>query len=105
MALDCVGHHLSKSLKAACVIIPHSHKTHLGLSTAARDRPLTFLHPPAHPGVLLVAAGTDPFHLVDAAVAAAAALSGGAAPRAAKQLPASLDGFGWCVMFCFVLNS
>jgi raffinose synthase len=46
-------------------------------------------------GVLLMACSTDPFHLVDAGVAAAAALSGGAAPRAAKQLPASLDGFGW----------
>ena len=61
--------------------------------------------PPPHPtprarvpvsaGVLLVACGSDPFHLVDAGVAAAAALSGGAAPRSIKQLPTSLDGFGW----------
>lgn len=47
-----------------------------------------------------MACGTDPFHLVDAGVAAAAALSGGAAPRAAKHLPASLDGFGWWVACC-----
>ncbi|WIA40450.1 hypothetical protein OEZ86_013807 [Tetradesmus obliquus] len=51
--------------------------------------------------VLLMACGTDPFHLVDAGVAAAAALSGGAAPRAAKHLPASLDGFGWCTWDAF----
>lgn len=46
-------------------------------------------------GALLLACGSDPFQLVDAGVAAAAALSGGAAPRSIKQLPASLDGFGW----------
>lgn len=45
--------------------------------------------------MLLIAASCDPFHLVDAGVAMAASLSGGAAPRAAKQLPNSLDGFGW----------
>jgi hypothetical protein len=50
---------------------------------------------PAAVGALLVACGSDPFHLVDAGVAAAAALSGGAAPRSIKQLPSSLDGFGW----------
>jgi hypothetical protein len=56
-------------------------------------------------GVLLMACSTDPFQLVDAGVAAAAALSGGAAPRAAKQLPASLDGFGWCAASCLSMHS
>jgi raffinose synthase len=46
-------------------------------------------------GVLLLACGSDPFQLVDAGVAAAAALSGGAAARSTKQMPTSLDGFGW----------
>lgn len=46
---------------------------------------------------LLLACGSDPFHLVEAGVAAAAALSGGAAARSTKQLPASLEGFGWYV--------
>jgi raffinose synthase len=34
-------------------------------------------------------------------VAAAAALSGGAAPLSAKQLPPSLDVFGWCTWDAF----
>jgi len=50
---------------------------------------------------LLLAAGTDPYALVDAGVAAAAALSGGARPRRAKRLPASLDVFGWCTWDAF----
>jgi raffinose synthase len=50
---------------------------------------------------LLLAAGTDPYALVDAGVAAAAALSGGARPREAKRLPASLDVFGWCTWDAF----
>jgi raffinose synthase len=45
---------------------------------------------------LLIAAGADPFELVDAAVAAAAARSGGARPLAEKRLPPSVDYFGWC---------
>lgn len=48
-----------------------------------------------------MAAGTDPFYLVDAGVAAAAALSGGAKPRAHKRLPPSLDAFGWCTWDAF----
>jgi raffinose synthase len=48
------------------------------------------------PSAVLVAAGDDPFALVDAAVAAAAARSGDAKPLAAKRLPPSLDVFGWC---------
>ena len=45
---------------------------------------------------LLVAAGQDPFELVDTAVTAAASMSGGAKPRHQKKLPATLDVFGWC---------
>eukprot|EP00775_Hariotina_reticulata_P012148 gene12148-12286_t len=51
--------------------------------------------------LLLMACSTDPFHLVDAGVAAAAALSGGAGPRSMKRLPSSLDGFGWCTWDAF----
>jgi raffinose synthase len=50
---------------------------------------------------LLLAAGSDPYALVDAGVAAAASLSGGARPRQAKRLPASLDVFGWCTWDAF----
>jgi raffinose synthase len=46
-------------------------------------------------------AGRDPFYLTDAAVAAAASFSGGAAPRSVKELPASLDSFGWCTWDAF----
>ena len=46
-------------------------------------------------------AGRDPYYLTDAAVAAAAALSGGAAPRSVKELPPSLDSFGWCTWDAF----
>ena len=45
---------------------------------------------------LYVAAGRDPYALVEAAVAEAAKLSGGAKPRTAKCLPPALDDFGWC---------
>lgn len=48
------------------------------------------------PYALLVAAGADPFELVNAAVAQAASLSGGAKPLSTKRLPPSLDVFGWC---------
>jgi hypothetical protein len=57
------------------------------------------------PGLLLVACSTDPFHLVDAGVAAAAALSGGAAPRSIKSLPSSLDGFGWCASLLYTYDN
>ena len=46
--------------------------------------------------MLLVAVGTDPYALVDAAIVKAAKLSGTAKPLAQKELPASLDHFGWC---------
>lgn len=52
-------------------------------------------------GALLVAAGTDPYDLVDSAVAAAAQLSGGAKPRLSKQLPDFVGSFGWCTWDAF----
>lgn len=50
---------------------------------------------------LYVAAGQDPFELIDFAVEAAAKLSGTAKPRREKQLPATLDVFGWCTWDAF----
>jgi raffinose synthase len=50
---------------------------------------------------LLVAAGTDPLALADAAVVAAASLSGAARPRTAKQIPDFVDLFGWCTWDAF----
>lgn len=50
---------------------------------------------------LYVAAGGDPFELVDTAVHAAAAMSGSAKPRQQKQLPPTLDVFGWCTWDAF----
>jgi hypothetical protein len=47
-------------------------------------------------GALLVAAGREPFALVRAGVAAAAARSGGAPRREAKAVPPTVDVFGWC---------
>ncbi len=45
---------------------------------------------------LYIAAGSDPFTLIEKAVAAAAKLSGGAQQRQDKQQPDSLNWFGWC---------
>ena len=45
---------------------------------------------------MLLAAGTDPFALVEEAVAAAAAISGDARPLRDKRLPPNLDVFGFC---------
>ena len=53
------------------------------------------------PSALLVAAGREPFALVEHAVAAAAKLSGGAKARTDKLVPASLDSFGWCTWDAF----
>jgi len=50
---------------------------------------------------LLVAAGTDPLALADAAVVAAAALSGAARPRTSKTVPDFVDLFGWCTWDAF----
>lgn len=54
--------------------------------------------------VLYVAAGWNPFELVDRAVADAASLSGGAKPRSQKSTPPSLDVFGWCTWDAFYSN-
>ena len=53
------------------------------------------------PHSLYVAAGRDPFALVEHAVAGAARLSGGAKPRTQKLVPSSLDSFGWCTWDAF----
>ena len=50
---------------------------------------------------LLVAAGDDPFALVEESVIAAAKLSGGAKPLRDKHVPATADGFGWCTWDAF----
>ncbi|EIE27114.1 raffinose synthase [Coccomyxa subellipsoidea C-169] len=50
---------------------------------------------------LYLAADSDPFALVERAVAAAAAMSGGAKPLREKQLPGLLDVFGWCTWDAF----
>jgi Raffinose synthase or seed imbibition protein Sip1 len=52
-------------------------------------------------GALLLATGADPFTLVDRAVVAAAALSGGAKPLAEKELPEIINLFGWCTWDAF----
>jgi len=51
--------------------------------------------------VLYVAADWDPFQLLDRAIPSAARLSGGARPRSEKELPESLDVFGWCTWDAF----
>eukprot|EP00210_Caulerpa_lentillifera_P006619 g6324.t1 len=51
--------------------------------------------------VLYVSAGWNPFQLLDRAIPSAARLSGGAKPRSAKELPESLDVFGWCTWDAF----
>lgn len=50
---------------------------------------------------LYLAAGWDPYQLVELGVAGSAALSGTAKPRTQKKLPASLDVFGWCTWDAF----
>lgn len=48
------------------------------------------------PHTLLAAASSDPYLLIDTAVAHAAQLSGTAKPLRQKRLPSSVDVFGWC---------
>ena len=50
---------------------------------------------------LYIAAGWEPFELVERAVVGASSLSGGAKARQKKQLPPSLDAFGWCTWDAF----
>ncbi|KAK9820373.1 hypothetical protein WJX72_009606 [[Myrmecia] bisecta] len=50
---------------------------------------------------LYIAAGWNPYEMVEHAVTRAASLSGGAKPRKDKELPPSLDYFGWCTWDAF----
>ena len=50
---------------------------------------------------LLVASGANLFGLISSSVTLAARLSGEAKPLAEKQLPRSLDFFGWCTWDAF----
>lgn len=52
-------------------------------------------------GGLYIAAGWDPFVLVEQGVSAAGRISGGSKPRRDKKLPESLDVFGWCTWDAF----
>jgi hypothetical protein len=52
-------------------------------------------HPPPSP------AGSDPYELINQGVAAAAQLSGTSKALADKELPPSLDLFGWCTWDAF----
>ena len=65
----------------------------LCIKVASGDQAITGT---SFPSVLLIAVGSDPYALVDAAIVKAAELSGTAQPLASKKLPASLDFFGWC---------
>jgi len=51
--------------------------------------------------VLYMAAGWDPYSLLDRAIVSAARLSGGARARTEKTVPESLDAFGWCTWDAF----
>lgn len=51
--------------------------------------------------LLYIGAGWNPFELIDQGVTTAAALSGGALPLSSKQVPASVDLFGWCTWDAF----
>jgi Raffinose synthase or seed imbibition protein Sip1 len=53
------------------------------------------------PHVLLACSGQEVFSLIERAVAKAATLSGAARPRGQKQLPDSLELFGWCTWDAF----
>lgn len=50
---------------------------------------------------LYIAAGWDPYELIEVGVTEAARMSGGARPRRDKALPPSLDVFGWCTWDAF----
>jgi hypothetical protein len=50
---------------------------------------------------VLVCSGREVFSLIEHAVAKAASLSGEARPRVEKQLPDSLNYFGWCTWDAF----
>jgi hypothetical protein len=50
---------------------------------------------------LYIAAGPDPYALIKQGVAAAAKLSGTSKPREQKEVPDSVDVFGWCTWDAF----
>lgn len=54
--------------------------------------------------LLYIAAGSNPYELVQRSVAAAARLSGGAKPLREKTVPPSVDYFGWCTWDAFYSN-
>ena len=54
------------------------------------------------PHALLVAAGDDPYSLVEAAVPEAAKYSGTAKPLREKSLPPSIDKFAWCSWYVLI---
>ncbi len=45
---------------------------------------------------LYLASGWDPYELIEQSVQAAARISGTSRPLREKQLPDSVDWFGWC---------
>lgn len=53
------------------------------------------------PAAVLVCSGRSVFELLEHAVAKAASLSGAARPRTEKQLPDSINYFGWCTWDAF----
>jgi raffinose synthase len=53
------------------------------------------------PSILLLASGTSLFNLISESVTHAARLSGEAKPLAEKQMPKSLNYFGWCTWDAF----
>lgn len=53
------------------------------------------------PAAVLVCSGRNVFTLLEHAVAKAASLSGTARPRTRKQLPDSINYFGWCTWDAF----
>ncbi|GAB4819326.1 hypothetical protein N2152v2_006372 [Parachlorella kessleri] len=48
------------------------------------------------PSALYVCAGRDPYEVIERGIATAARLSGGARPSREKEVPPSVDLFGWC---------
>jgi raffinose synthase len=54
---------------------------------------------------LLIAAGRDPYEVIERGVGAATRLSGAGRPRAEKEAPASLDVFGWCTWWVQIFES
>jgi len=71
---------------------------HLFLRLESHNEDVTASH---FKDTVLVQASWDLYDLVDEAVALAASLSGGSRPLREKQLPESLNVFGWCTWDAF----